>query len=327
MAADAILTVDALSLLRAAKIWQTERIFRLVMLRKRNGQAPDLICRTRAPAVTLADIPLEVLSILLLEVRAVVIDALSQNWPYSDGCRCHPYRPAHDSKFWAGNQDFVLWLLNRQSASSKQIAVQSSSFTPGGIFTEGGVVTKRLSSLSFSLNVVFDAEDVQTWLKRSDAGKRFLSTMRDKDPYSNDMMREGCNVRCHDARLAILRSFVVDSVRSDRSYIISRSLCARPYSALPTYSALAPDYQYEARTFLQEHSLCQPTHHANYHDGFSRTCHHQSGYYSQCTRISLSLSTSAARLQHWQKYFDAFDVKHERHLHTRDRRKGHARHF
>ena len=98
------------NLVRAARVWESVRIIRLIMLRKRFALDVDDICRHPCSATTLAHLPIEILEVILLEAKGVVFDDIAGQWPYRGGCHCPKGKRFDDIEFWRGHTGFREWL-------------------------------------------------------------------------------------------------------------------------------------------------------------------------------------------------------------------------
>lgn len=311
MAADAILTVDALSLLRTAKVWQTARIFRLVMLCKRNGRSPEQICFNAEVDTTLPHLPFEVMTSLLSHVKAAALEALSHEWPYSDNCRCSAYKDWDDHEHWIRNDDFVQWLLSERFTSPSHIAILSPEFIPA---VDGGFGSAKPRSCKFNTSLSFDRYDVHTWLCDTLEGRKCLQNMRGRNAMPGESAKELCNNGCSLARVAIFGQ--IDCLADDYRRPVSSKLAVLSHKVCTTNVVTGGSIQrHEPRTFARDH----PTLRLRLQfDGCADTevpvdpnrCG-SSASYSQGAKYFYTLITTPARICYWLRFFAAMDSKHD----------------
>ena len=98
------------NLLRAAHLWQSGRISRLVMLRKRLALDVHDICQHPTHGATLAHLPMEVLEVILKEAKTSAFVYISENPWSSRSCRCPAAKRFDDIAFWARHPGFRKWL-------------------------------------------------------------------------------------------------------------------------------------------------------------------------------------------------------------------------
>ena len=340
MAADTILRVDALSLLRAAKIWQAVRIFRLVMLRKRDGQNPrDMCFSKRWSPIGLAHLPDEILSMLVSEVYTAALSVLWRAWPYSDGCQCHPYRTLDDVALWPDNMDFLQWLTRRRLMESKQDAITSTSVTPSAMVHErhsNGLTSihKRSKSCTVVIRLSFDEHDTYAWRWDQSSNGGFEFSTRGLRRGRDHTIIEQCHKGCGVLRSAILRdiqALVAGSRVSAATHVIIASESPSEADPVPGRSSAGTAHKHShilsaseqvrtVETFMREHSLCFSAHVAERdQDDNDDNRSEWAGYYSQGTKMSVSLGIPAAARAHWQAYFNATDAKHEVDPRARDK--------
>lgn len=109
-----LVLVHSQNLVRAARVWESVKIIRLIMLRKRSGLDILDVCPHAENETTLAHLPIEILELILHETGTAVFADISTSSPFIAKCQCPRAKRFDDLKFWEQHAGFRKWLNNQR---------------------------------------------------------------------------------------------------------------------------------------------------------------------------------------------------------------------